>query len=142
MFARNASNLKNRVIPAQIVKSNKDPRHIVRVKTLKAIFAWEFTKNPPLDHDATQIVRSIKKIDKLIQISASKWPLDKINKVDLSVLRLACWELYHKKKTPTKVIIDEAIELAKRYGGKSSSSFVNGVLGSLIGKIRQVNDQK
>lgn len=104
---------------------------------MKSIFAWQFTKNPPLEPDAILIITNIKKIDKLLQDSAAKWPLNNINRLDLAVLRLACWELLKKKKTPTKVIIDEAVELAKRYGSKSSSSFVNGVLGSLVDKIKR-----
>jgi len=109
---------------------------------MKTIFAWEFTKKQPDDPDSLSIITNIKKIDKFIHNSAVKWPLNNINKIDLAVLRLACWELLKKKKTPTKVVIDEAIELAKRYGSKSSSSFVNGVLGSLVGKIRPENDHK
>ena len=109
---------------------------------MKTVFAWEFTKNQPDNPDLLSIITNVKKIDKLIQKSAVKWPLNNINKIDLSILRLACWELLKKKKTPTKVIIDEAIELAKKYGSKSSPSFVNGVLGSLVGKIRPENDQK
>lgn len=103
---------------------------------MKAVFAWEFTKKDQGDFNASSVIVNLKKIDKLIQKNAVKWPLDKINKVDLAILRLACWELTKKKKIPTKVVIDEAIELAKRYSSKSSSSFVNGVLGSLVGKIK------
>lgn len=115
------------------MKSSIDPRHLKRIKRIKLLFAWQFThqSDPLID----SIVDSIKSIDDLIKKGAPKWPLEKINNVDLSVLRLACWELINKPKVPTKVIIDEAIELAKRYGSKSSPSFINGALGSIIKEI-------
>jgi len=58
------------------------------------------------------------------------WPVDKLNKIDLAILRLAIYEL-ERKKTPPKVIIDEAVELAKEFGGENSPSFINGVLGTI-----------
>jgi len=122
------------------VKSNTDPRHLKRIKILKSLFAWQFTQNTNLLNQ--EIVNQIDQIDNLIRLSASKWPLEKINKVDLSVLRLACWELLNKPLTPTKVIIDEAVELAKRYGSKSSPGFVNGALGSILIQIPQRHDSK
>lgn len=78
------------------------------------------------------IIENIDKIDKLIEEAAPSWPVLKINKVDLAVLRLAIYELFLSKKAPTKVVVDEAVELAKEYGSESSGSFVNGVLGTLI----------
>lgn len=78
------------------------------------------------------IFRHRKKIDSLIAESAPAWPLPKVNRVDLAILRLATWELVIEKKTPQKVVIDEAVELAKQYGAAGSPSFVNGVLGSLL----------
>jgi len=67
----------------------------------------------------------------MISKAAPTWPVEKLNKVDLAILRLAIYELKIKKKTPPKVIIDEAVELAKKYGADNSSKFVNGALGSL-----------
>ena len=71
-------------------------------------------------------------IDEIIAKSAPEWPLDQISKVDLSILRLAIAELLHREATPTKVAIDEAVELAKEFGGANSSKFVNGVLGTVV----------
>ena len=68
----------------------------------------------------------------MITQTAPEWPLDKLNKTDLAILRLAVYELTITKKEPVKVIIDEAIELAKELGSESSSSFVNGVLGTIV----------
>ena len=62
------------------------------------------------------------------------FPISKIAKIDVAILRLAVYELIFEKNTPPKVIIDEAIELAKEYGSDSSPSFVNGVLGSIYKK--------
>jgi len=64
-------------------------------------------------------------------ISGIYFPL-KLNKVDLALLRLAIYELKIEKTTPPKVVIDEAIELAKVYGSQSTPKFINGVLGSII----------
>ncbi len=133
-------NQKDRGTLVQTVKSKTDPRHLQRVSKVKKLFAWHFTnKIDPLVED---IIPHIEEIDQLISQSATKWPIKKVNNVDLAILRLACWELLNKLDTPTKVIIDEAIEIAKTYGSSSSSSFVNGALGSLITKIPSRNDQK
>ncbi len=70
-------------------------------------------------------------IDKLITKYAPEWPLEKINKVDLAILRLAIYELL-TKNAPYKVIINEAVELAKTYGSQNSPSFINGVLGKIV----------
>ncbi|MBI1982106.1 MAG: transcription antitermination factor NusB, partial [Candidatus Levybacteria bacterium] len=64
--------------------------------------------------------------------AAPEFPIGKINKVDLAVLRLAVFELLVERKEPQKVIIDEAIELAKEYGGETSPSFINGALGNIL----------
>lgn len=74
------------------------------------------------------------KIDKAIETSAPQFPVDKISKIDVAVLRLAVYELLFEKSQPQKVIIDEAIELAKEFGGDKSPSFINGVLGHILKK--------
>lgn len=75
-------------------------------------------------------------IDKEITSSAPEWPLERINKIDLAILRLAVYELLIQKKEPPKVIIDEAVELAKEFGSENSAAFINGVLGNIL-KIRE-----
>ncbi len=117
------------------MKSKNDPRHLNRIRNIQALFAWGCGGNPPEDTDAEKIIPKIGEIDNIIQENAPKWPLDKINKVDLSILRYALWELIYKKESPSKVIIDEAIEIAKEYGTESSPSFINGVIGSAVKKI-------
>ena len=71
-------------------------------------------------------------IDSAIQTAAPEWPIEKIAKIDLAILRLAVCELIIEKKEPPKVIIDEAIELAKTYGNENSPKFINGVLGTIL----------
>jgi N utilization substance protein B len=72
------------------------------------------------------------KIDKAISHCAPEWPIAQINRIDLAILRLAIFELIIERREPPKAIIDEAIELAKKYGSEKSASFVNGVLGSVL----------
>ena len=69
-----------------------------------------------------------REIDETIEAVSLNWRLDRMAKVDRNVLRLAVHELLHRPDVPVKVVIDEAIELAKKFGSESSGSFVNGVL--------------
>ena len=73
-----------------------------------------------------------KGLDKLLQPLAPEWPLDQIARMDRIVLRMSAYELLHEPKTPPKVAINEAVELAKAFGGENSSKFINGVLGTLL----------
>ncbi|SRR5260221_12602083 len=115
------------------MKTSKDPRHLERIHVMQTLFAWDFNKADQLSNDtAIQILEHIGKIDKLIEQAAPTWPVSKINKIDLAILRQAVYELVINPKAPPKVIVDEAVELAKEYGSESSSSFINGALGKLI----------
>jgi len=114
------------------MKSHQDPRHLRRIKNMQALFAYSSGNLDPSTPDSLDIVKLIEAINNLITLHAPKWPLDKINKVDLAILRCAIWELEFQKLTPPKVIIDESVELAKEFGTDTSSSFINGVLGSII----------
>jgi transcription antitermination protein NusB len=114
------------------VKSHQDPRHLRRIKNMQAIFAYNYGNISPSTPDSPQIIAHLTEIDALISANAPKWPLDKINHVDLAILRTAVWELKYQPKTPPKVVIDEAVELAKEFGTDTSSTFVNGCLGSII----------
>lgn len=71
------------------------------------------------------------RIDSIIAPAAPEWPLDQIALVDLTVLRMAIYELLFKREVPPKVAINEAVELSKGLGGVNSSKFVNGVLGTV-----------
>lgn len=71
-------------------------------------------------------------LDKKLQPLAKEWPLDQIARMDRVVLRMGAYELLYEPKTPPKVAINEAVELAKSFGGDNSSKFINGVLGTLL----------
>jgi N utilization substance protein B len=73
-------------------------------------------------------------LDAQLQPLAVQWPLDQIARMDRIVLRIGAYELLYDKQTPDKVVINEAVELAKAFGGDNSSKFINGVLGSLLRK--------
>lgn len=124
------------------MKRADDPRHKKREKTIQELFAYSFTKKSKLGNLAKKVVEKIDTIDSLIEKCAPEWPIEKINKIDLAILRLALTEL-KLKKVPQKVVIDEAVELAKSYGSNSSPPFVNGVLGTAlkIGKIRKTTNK-
>ena len=89
--------------------------------------------------DIQSIISALTSIDEKIRVAAPEWPVDKIAKIDLAVLRLAVYELTIEKKVPPKVVIDEAIELAKEYGNEHSGQFVNGVLGTILKTIPEKN---
>ncbi len=115
------------------MKTSKDPRHLERIKVVQELFSWNFSRENKPQHETTQeVIKRISKIDKFIKQSAPAWPVEKINKLDLAILRLAVYELKIKKNAPIKVIIDEAVEIAKQYGADSSASFINGALGKLV----------
>lgn len=135
--------------------STIDHRHAKRIKLMQYLFAAVFDQNRvdlkksevkkkpsinfqhklPIDEPIWQevelIVDELESIDADIQKYAPERPLLDINQVDLAILRLIVWEANHKK-TPKKVLIDEAVELAKEFGSDSSPRFVNGVLGKLF----------
>ena len=85
--------------------------------------------------DIIGIYKNQEGIDNLIEGSAPQFPIKKIAKIDVAILRLAIYELYVAKNVPFKVVIDEAVELAKEFGSENSSSFINGVLGTIHKKI-------
>ncbi|OGD88683.1 transcription antitermination factor NusB [Candidatus Curtissbacteria bacterium RIFCSPLOWO2_02_41_11] len=117
------------------MKRKSDPRHKMRVQTVKALFEKNFRSNLKIAKTSmvAKIITKQKAIDKLITQHAPTWPLNQIAPIDLATLRLAIFELLFKKnKEPYKVVIDEAVEIAKQYGSEASGSFVNGVLGSIV----------
>ncbi len=78
------------------------------------------------------VLKEADELDKRLQVLAPEWPLEQIARIDHLVLRIGAYELINHKDVPPKVVINEAVELAKSYGGDNSSKFVNGVLGSLL----------
>jgi len=95
-------------------------------------FIWELTNN---------ITKRLPDLDKIIEKAAPEWPILQIPIIDRNVLRIGLYELLYsnKEEVPPKVAINEAIELAKTFGGESSGKFVNGVLGTIF---KQIEDKQ
>lgn len=142
------------------MKTPNDPRHQSRILALQKLFADDFMvlKREDLDLESlkeldeidrydtdlyTKILEGVtqnrNEIDAFITKYAPAWPLDSIKKVDLELLRMAIYEGFVGKLTPPKVAIDEAIELAKLFGGNTSDKFVNGVLGAIFENMKKEN---
>ena len=136
------------------MKKSTDPRHLSRELALQSLFSKDFNKdrdnviefglselsaldeiteyNKELYEQLVSGVRgNMQKIDEIITKFAPQWPIPQMKLVDLQILRMSIFEGFLSKITPPKVAIDEAIELAKEFGGETSSKFVNGVLGAI-----------
>ena len=87
------------------------------------------------------VAEHLQDIDNIIRSAAPEWPLEKIAIIDRNILRIGLYELLYADpdEVPPKVAINEAIELAKNYGGPNAARFVNGVLGTIY---REVNEKK
>jgi len=116
------------------MKSANDPRHQKRREIVKELFAESFANQPSLDEITHKIIEGKEQIDEKIKNAAPTWPIDKLNRIDLAILRLAVYEL-DEAITPPKVVIDEAVELAKEFGSENTPSFVNGVLGTIYKSV-------
>ena len=134
-------------------------RHLLRSITLQTLFEWDFTATKGdaleiLKRNASEfaagaedlsfsenltktVVEKTKEIDMIIERAAPDWPLDRISFVDRNVLRIGMAELLFsdRNEVPAKVAINEAIELAKTFGGENSGRFINGVLGSVYKEL-------
>lgn len=129
-------------------------RHLARTIAMQSLYEWDFAAGqkkiePVIEHTMHEFAPTfddkgfIKElvdgvmerrdtIDSLIVRYAPEWPLDQITIVDRNILRLGVYELKFSEAVPSKVAINEAIELAKSFGGESSGKFVNGVLGAIF----------
>ena len=136
-------------------------RHKARVAALQALFEVDCTGHHPavviarqLEHSglpqsgaefARALVQGVGEhrddLDRLIGEYAPEWPVEQIAIIDRNILRIAIYEILFGDDTPTKVAINEAVELAKEYGSDSSGRFVNGVLGSLVAKEAPADGQ-
>jgi len=136
-------------------------RHIARSIAMQTLFEWDFwgKDNKKLDFFRERNVQEfgagieeeydfikrlvndtakhIDKIDAIIEKTAPEWPINQVNLVDRNVLRIGIYELLwsDREEVPPKVAINEAIELAKGYGGDSSGRFVNGVMGTIYREL-------
>lgn len=130
-------------------------RHLARTIALQTLYEWDFNNRkkddlkeelgvnlrefaPDFDDEGfsqqlvSGVIKNIPEIDRLITKYAPEWPLEQITIVDRNVLRIGIYELKFSPDIPPKVAINEAIELAKGFGGESSGKFVNGVLGAIF----------
>ncbi len=130
-------------------------RHLSRIIAMQSIFEFCFRKDADIaeikernineysDKADGEFIKKIvdgvldhcKEIDNIISDAAPEWPLEQISLIDKSVLRIAIYELKYQKDVPPKVAINEAVELAKQFGGDSSSKFINGVLGTVYDNL-------
>lgn len=109
----------------------------MRREAVRELFAESFAHQKGLSELTRKVLSQIETIDAEIQTSAPAWPLDKLNKIDFAILRLSVYEMQNTE-TPPKVIIDEAVEIAKEFGSDASPSFVNGVLGTIFKEKEEV----
>jgi len=135
-------------------------RHLCRIIALQSIYECDFRDSLGIDGLSTDTDEVLKRnievyrdavdesefiidlvkgtfknldvLDKMIIPAAPEWPIDQIAKIDKSILRMSLYELLIKKDVPPKVVINEAVELAKEFGGDNSSKFINGVLGTIF----------
>ena len=138
------------------------PRTRARWLALQVLYEYDMTGHPPgeilqsrLEDEAAiepiedevvaycQLIVNVvvplsARLDEIIAQYATEWPLDQVAAIDRNVLRIALWEFAVQKSTPTKVAINEAVEAAKAFGSDSSPRFVNGVLGSFVGKVEHL----
>ena len=140
-------------------------RHLARTIAMQTLYQWDFHGQPKgqlanflmrnkkefapefddegFTANATQGVKDhLKQIDELIEHYAPEWPIEKITIVDRNILRLGVYELKYAADIPAKVAINEAIELAKTFGGESSGKFINGVLGAIYKDMVAAGDVK
>lgn len=130
-------------------------RHLARSIVLQSLYEWDFynrrtdlTKiiernleefGPGMDEPefvwriANGVIKNLDNLNKIIERAAPEWPLNQISIIDRNVLRIGLYELLfaNPEEVPAKVAINEAIELAKNYGGPNSGKFINGVLGTV-----------
>lgn len=134
------------------------PRTRARSVALQALYEIDVAGHPPgqvwkerveaagLDEKLSEFSHTIvfgilpieRQLDEFIAEHAPEWPLDQVAIIDRNILRIALWEFAVYQKTPIKVAINEAVELAKVYGSDSTPRFVNGVLGSLASRENEI----
>lgn len=142
-------------------------RHFGRIIALQSLFEWDFHGDDiqiasVLKHNLDEfsekfddveftenlvhgVIDNVEELNTLIRKYAPDWPLEQITLIDRNVLRIGIYELKLDQEIPPKVAINEAIELAKSFGGDSSGRFVNGVLGSIyrdMEKIGEITEEK
>jgi N utilization substance protein B len=133
---------------------NAGPRHQSRILAMQSLFEFDLTQHDldeilgrmatdededvpaPVSEQAVRLARgvmgSLEDIDPRIAVAAPAFPVDQLPSIDRNVLRIAIYEIFHDPSVPHRVAINEAVEIAKHFGGPSSGKFVNGVLGTIV----------
>lgn len=137
-------------------------RHLARSIAMQTLYQWDFKGQPTdalpvileqnieefgaglegdnefIKETVEGVIANIKEIDEIISQYATNWPLEQITIIDRNILRIGIYELkFNNEKIPAKVAINEAIEIAKSYGGQASGKFVNGVLGAVFNDLQK-----
>lgn len=89
-----------------------------------------------------EVLKNLTEIDNQIKKYAPQWPIEQITVIDRNILRIGIFEMLYSNETPPKVAINEAIEVAKAFGGAASGKFVNGVLGAIYEDLKKENKIK
>jgi len=137
-------------------------RHLARSIVMQILYQWDFRDRPSaalpaimeqtlgdfgngleandqyIPQTVEAVADNVDKIDKKISEYAQNWPLEQMSIIDRNILRIGVYELFFNDNIPAKVAINEAIELAKNFGGPSSGKFVNGILGAMYADIHDV----
>ena len=131
---------KARVISLQVLYEIDSVRREPEQALSRILRAWP--SSPKAQAQARELIKGVveyrDRIDKEIARFASSWPIGQLATVDRNILRIAIYEMIVKRKAPSKVAINEAIEMAKAFGSENSPRFVNGVLGSVL----RIEDQE
>jgi len=144
---------------------NLATRHLIRSIVLQSLYEWDFYDRktdlteiikrnleefgPGIDEPEFAwkiidgIIKNFNQLNKIIEKAAPEWPLHQISIIDRNILRIGLYELLFAdpNEVPAKVAINEAIELAKNFGGPNSSKFINGVLGTVYKEIKSTNNE-
>jgi len=114
--------------------------------TCIAMFWREFESDPEGRAYADDLVRGAtharERVDTLIRDASTNWRLERMTRVDRNLLRMAVYELLDKPEVPRAVILDEAVELAKSFGGEESGAFVNGVLDRIAEELGRIDSDR
>lgn len=121
-------------------KAEKEKAKKILAYSLQEFAAADFKYKEFVDKITKAIIENLEEIDAWIKKFAPEWPIKQISVVDRNILRIGIFELIFSEETPPKVAIDEAIELAKRFGSETSGRFVNGVLGAVYEQLKTKNN--
>ncbi len=141
-------------------------RHLIRSIVLQSLYEWDFSGRKAdlikiVEHNLSEfgsgvdepefawriingVISNIAKIDEIIGKVAPQWPINQVFIIDRNILRIGLYELLYAdhNEVPEKVAINEAIELAKNFGGPNSGKFVNGVLGTVYSQMQELGGEK